>query len=457
MVRFTLSEILHATRGQMKQGEPSLVVRGVSTNSRTVKRGELFIAIRGDRFDGHDFIPDVVKRGAAAVIVSRGDIPVLESVAVIQVADTVKALGWIARAHRDRFDIPVIGITGSAGKTTTKEMLAQVLKVKYGVLFNHGTENNHIGVPQTLLKLRRSDDVVIVEMGTNHFGDIPWLVEVARPTIAILTNIGASHLAFLKTPKDVFLEKSALVKGLARGGLVIVNRDDRYLREISRRDRRHNVVTYGIDGPAAFRATDIQWDRKGRLLFRVNKRQPFILPSPVRTNIYNALVAISCGRAFKLSYNTIQKRLSRTRGYKGRQQIQRHGGLTVIDDTYNANPLSFASALETLSRLPTSGRRILVCGDMLELGQEGPALHRQVGEAAARSGVAAVFSLGPLARELAQSAQKQRPDIFTFSTEDMDLLQKNLLPYCRPGDVALVKGSRGMKMERAVLALSKSF
>jgi len=324
-------------------------------------------------------------------------------------------------------------------------------------LFNHGTENNHIGVPQTLLKLKRSHDVVIVEMGTNRFGDIPWLTEVARPTIAILTNIGASHLAFLKTPKDVFLEKSALVNGLARGGLVIVNRDDRYLREIPRRDRKHNVVTCGINTPATFRATDIQRDRKGRLLFRVNQRQRFILSSPARTNIYNALVAISCGRVFKLSYNTIRKRLSRAKGCRGRQQIQHYGGLTVIDDTYNANPLSFSSALETLSRLPARGRRILVCGDMLELGQEGPALHRQVGQEAARAGVTAIFSMGPLARELAQSAKKKRQDIFVFSTGEMGFLQKKFLPYCRPGDVVLVKGSRSMKMERVVSALSEFF
>lgn len=449
-MNFTLEQIAKAVSGKIIQGSPATKIRGVSTNSRTITRGELFIAIRGERFDAHSFLPEVVKRSAGAVVISHIPPQLPAGMPAVLVKDTVKALGRIARAHRDQFSIPVIGITGSAGKTTTKEMLSQVLKAKFRVLKNSGTENNHIGVPLTLLKIKPSHEVVIVEMGTNRFGDIPWLVEVARPTIAIVTNIGASHLAQLKSPADVFKEKSALITAIAPGGKIIVNQDDRFLKTVRQHTRHRRVLTFGQGRGADYRATDIHFDHRQRLSFRVNQRQTFVLSTFAPAFVANALVAITCGRALGINYNRIQRQLKEFRSPAGRQGLLSVGKFWILDDSYNANPVSFRCALEALAGLKPGHRKILVCGDMLELGKASLGLHRNVGVLAADGGVDAVFSFGSHAPLIGQAAKRKRPGTVLFSSSDIEALQKKLIDFCLPGDVILVKGSRGMHLERVV-------
>lgn len=452
---FNVQELQRITGGKLIQGKSSVKVKGVSINSRAIKKGELFIAIAGPNFDGHQFVADAVAKKAAAVIVAKAVKGVPADIPVIRVKDTVKALGRIARAYRDRFKIPVVAVTGSAGKTTTKEMVADILSVSFKVLKNIATENNHIGVPLTLFKLRPAHDIAVIEVGTNRPGDIKWLTYIANPQAAILTNIGESHLELLKSPQGVFREKLELVKGMRKGGTVIVNADDRYLNKIAAGRLGHKVIRYALRNKADYRAGSIE-SRNGRLHFAVNGKKGWVISSLANHNIYNALASISCARYFQMSDTAIQKRLARFRPAKGRQQISRMGRCWLIDDTYNANPISLRSALQTLISLNTKGRKILVCGDMLELGKQSEHLHRSIGRLVAGANLDLLLTFGKMSRFIAQEAQGGNAGLAVSHCPSIEKINEKLEKYCSPGDAILVKGSRGMKMERIVDFLRKN-
>ncbi|MBF0619000.1 MAG: UDP-N-acetylmuramoyl-tripeptide--D-alanyl-D-alanine ligase [Candidatus Omnitrophica bacterium] len=441
-------EILDATDGILRTGRKTLRVRGVCTDTRAVRKNELFIAIKGDTFDGHDFIANAVASGASAVLVSRPGCAVPEGVAVIEVKDTVKALGYIARHYRRRFKVPVIAITGSCGKTTTKEMIASVLKTTYTVLYNKGTENNHIGVPMTLLKLKTSHDVAVIEAGTNHPGEIRWLAEICCPTIAVFTNVGPSHLEGLGTPEGVFQEKVTLLEGLPRDGVVIANADDIFLAGLLKRKLTQKQISYGIVKKADVAAKNIAVDAR-KIAFSVG-REPMVLNGPVWGNIYNALAAIACGLVLKVLKADIGRGVRRFRSPKGRQVFHRVGRVTVIDDTYNANPVSFRNSVLTLKVLKGKGRAILIAADMLELGSSAEPLHADVGVFAADQGVDMLLTCGSLARVLGDAARQKNPKVVHRHFKDKDTLSAFIQKETRPYDVVLVKGSRGMRMEKIV-------
>lgn len=449
---FTIQEILDVTQGKLIQAGAVRKVRSVCIDSRKVKRGSLFVAIKGERFDGHDFVAQAVKQGAVAVVVSRGLSPKGDC-PLIKVKDTVKALGQIAKAHRDRFDVPIIAITGSAGKTTTKEMIASVLQSQYKVLKNEGSYNNQIGVPLTLLKIKPFHQIVVVEIGTNQPGDIAELTSIVQPSIAIMTNIGESHLERLKSPEKVFQEKISLVKGLPKGATVIFNKDDAFLKKIPARFRQKTCLSFGMNKGADYQATDIVAGQKGRINFKVNARHAMQLPTPAFSNMYNALASISCGRLFNISYNIIYTHLKRFGGIKGRQKVACVKGFVVIDDTYNANPVSFRGALQLLDAFPATGRKILVCADMLELGQKAQVLHQEIGEVVAESSTDVVLTYGSLSFYTAQKIKKVNSRIEVCHFKTRSSLNKKLLKRCQPGDVVLIKGSHGMHMEKTVECL----
>jgi len=455
--QFTVEEIITATRGRLVSGERARKIRRVVINSRQVRPGDLFIAIKGHRLDGHKFIRAAVRRGARAVLVSRSRVSVPAAVTVIRVKDTTRALGLLARHHRERFTLPVIGITGSTGKTTTKEMIAAVLRPHFRVLVNKGTENNQIGVPLTLLNLKSSHQIVVIELGTNCPGDIAWLTDIAQPTVAVFTNIGNSHLELLKSPAKVFLEKVTLAKGMKPKGTIIFNKDDHYLQKIPRIIKNKKLVTYGIAARADVRAGAVSVGADRKAAFLVKGRHKFVLGTPAVSNVLNALAAICCGRLFNISYNNININIRRCPNPPGRQSVERVEGCWVINDSYNANPLSFYSALKTLSVWRTRGRRILVCGDMLELGPQAKRLHEKVGKAAADAGVDLILSLGPMARHIGKAAKKRNRGISVYHGRKPSCLHSRILQYACPGDVFLVKGSRGMKMERTVQFLREKF
>lgn len=451
----TVGEIQRITKGKVVGGKSLAAVKGVSINSRTIKKGHLFIAVKGARFDGHDFIRSAIRKGAGAVVVSKRIVCSLD-IAVIVVKDTTKALGQIAAWHRRQFNIPIVAITGSTGKTTTKEMVAAVLGKRFKVLKNDKTENNQFGVPLTLLKLKPSHTIAVLELGTNQPGDICTLAKIVRPTVAIFTNIGESHLERLKTQEGIFTEKAQLIKHVDPHGIIIFNGDDRYLKQIAKKRGSKKIIRFGVDQRVDCRAHYVALERNARIHFMV-KRVLFTINSPAAHNLYNALAAISCGLAFKIRYNDIVAALARLRLCDGRQEIAQTGRLWLIDDTYNANPISFTSAVNTLNTLNIKGKRIVVCADMLELGARSKALHESVGKMMAQSAVDAVLTTGRYARHITRGFNCTKGGKVAVHCADLKEVHRRLKAMCHPGDAVLVKGSRGMHMERTVKFLKKYF
>ena len=451
----TIAEIVQATRGRLIQGRLSANIHGVSINSRTVKKGDLFVAIIGERFDAHAFIAQAVKKGARAVVVSK-KVVCGPSVTVVRVDDTTRALGFMALHYRKKFPIPLVAVTGSAGKTTTKELIAAVLKKRYRVLKNIKTENNQFGVPLTLLKLRKSHNIAVLELGTNQFGDIRWLSRIARPTVCVFTNIGDSHLQGLKTRAGVFKEKFRMIQGLNRKDCVIYNKDDDYLSTIAQSKITPKKISYGLNDNSDFRAKSIRLRQNRLTEFSVDGKR-FQLKTPAKHNIYNALAAIVCGRLFKVNFSDIQKAVGQYAFGLNRQEIKKIGSLLIIDDTYNSNPVSFKSAIETLNSLELKGRKILVCADMLELGGRARSLHEDMGKLVAKSKVHLVLTMGPYARFLKDTIGRMHGRIQSYHCGSLEEIHRRLKNFCRPGDVLLVKGSRAMKMERTVAFLTKHF
>ncbi len=490
---FEIHELLEATHGKLVVSGKKNRVMGISLDSRTIRPDEAFIAIKGDNFDGHDFIHTAIKKKAACIIKERGktrfgseeknktslnadfrksnaDIRrfilrdnlrpsacnlqesalknAFSEVAIIDVQDTTKALGDIANFHRKKFDIPLIAITGSTGKTTTKEMLAWILSFKFKVLKNEGTKNNHIGLPQTLLGLRRDYDIAIVELGTNHFGEIETLAEICQPNIGIITNIGPSHLEYFGDLKGVFHEKYSLVKNLKQPSIAILNADDRFLRmRLKAKERPLFMLGFGIKNHCEFPASAIK-DASGGLEFCVKKHK-FILKTLGFYNIYNALAAIACGYTFGMKYKDMAGRLGNFEFPEGRLKLRELKQKRFIDDTYNSNPASLKQALNVLENFKTRGKKIFVMGDMLELGENSGVFHYQAGKLAARScdKFIAVGKLSRLAIEGAKKSAFEEKNMFSCDTawEAREILFKDIAPD--KDDIILVKGSRAMKME----------
>ncbi|HTY44906.1 MAG TPA: UDP-N-acetylmuramoyl-tripeptide--D-alanyl-D-alanine ligase [Patescibacteria group bacterium] len=448
---YKCGELLRAGRGRLVSGPDDISLKGISIDSRTLKSQEAFVAIRGKNFDGHSFICAAVRKGAACIIVQQGarKPKVPRTVAVIEVPDTEKALGDFARFQRKKFDIPLIAVTGSNGKTTCKEMTARILSGRLKVLRNEGTQNNQIGVPMALLRLDPGCDAAVLELGTNHFGEVAYLARICEPTVGIITNIGHSHLTFFKDRQGVLREKGALLAHLKKPAVAILNADDDLLlKELLKKGAQRRAFGFGIKNRTDFFASHIRYRDTG-IEFTVNQKYRFRLRSLGLHNIYNALAAIAASSFFGISFEDMAERLAHFEFPQGRLKVKRQGRLVYIDDTYNSNPTSLVQALQALAHYNAKGRKIFVMGDMLELGIQGELFHRQAGSLAA--GVCdTLITVGPLAKAAASAAQAcglDRRKIFSCASSRKagDILRKKISPTHR--DVVLVKGSRGMKME----------
>lgn len=449
---FVVSELLKAGKGKLISGRDNMEVSGISIDSRQIKPNEAFIAIKGNNFDGHDFVEQAIKKGAGAVIIqSCAFCPVPSAKpAVIKVADTVKALGDIARFQREKFDIPVIAVTGSNGKTTTKEMIAHVLSGKFNVLKNIGTKNNHIGLPLTLVNLNKDHDMAVLEVGTNHFGEVAYLANICRPNIGVVTNIGPSHLEHFCNLEGIFKEKFTLMKFLKAPFISILNSDDIFLKkEALKKTKKPLILGFGKKNKSDFLASDIFVDNE-KLKFTVNRKYKFTLDTLGYYNLYNCLAALAVGRIFGMDYEFISRRLSAFKFPQSRLSLVEFNNVKFIDDTYNSNPNSLKQALEALSNYSARGRKIFVMGDMLELGSSKELFHRQAGLEAARI-CDVLITVGNLSKIAARAAKKSgigTKNIFTCESalEARDILLNEI--SLDSADVVLVKGSRSMKMER---------
>lgn len=461
MRSWQVADIVQATRGALIRGEAGRAVGEVNTDSRTVQPGELFMALRGERFDGHQFVGEAVQRGAAAVVVSdAGTMPHeidAPAAAVVMVKDTLVALQELARTHRCQLSGTIVAITGSNGKTTVKEMTAAVLQTRYATFKAPGNLNNHIGLPLALLRMEPSHDVGVFELGMNHLGEIRQLCTIAQPHLGVVTNIGLAHVGHLGSIEHIQQAKGELIESLDDSGVAIVNGDDPRSRVLRQRTSGR-VVTFGETQGADVRGW-LQEDRgllgiRGRLLIGGMERDvELVLPG--RHTLSNALAAAAVGMALRIPLDDIVAGLQAYRGMYGRLMVRRgRHEVTVIDDTYNANPQSMQIAVQVLARAPTTGQRLAVLGDMLELGAAAPALHREIGTLVASSALQHLITWGPLARYIAAGAQAAgMPASRVHAAESLPEVQALLDALHRPGDVVLVKGSRGMAMERLVSAM----
>ncbi len=455
----TFQELLHMDLLPCEfRGDPSLLaqsIAGFCIDSRVIQANQTFVAIKGDRHDGHEFIADVMAKGARASMVSRAwYVQQLDQVPpgnYFLVDDTVEALQAIARYYRQKFDIPLLALTGSNGKTTTKEMIAAVLSQKWRILKNPGNLNNHIGVPLTLLELTATHDAGVIEMGTNHPGEIARLAEIACPTAGLITNIGPAHLEFFGSLQGVFEAKTELWRYLERdGGVAFVNIDDPLLR--GKLPNGPRIITYGFETPAQVSGQFLGLDGEGRAAFAVGD-VTIRLEIVGMHNIYNALAAVAVGLEFDLTLNQIKTALERFLPASKRMEVIRSAGMVIINDCYNSNPESARKALLTLSQMKTTGKRIAVLADMLELGQWSQSEHQAIGQYAASLGnIDWLFTYGPLSQLTASQAQRDGVK-HVFHFDDKSRLIRQLKPVIAEGDVILIKGSRGMAMEQVTSAL----
>jgi UDP-N-acetylmuramoyl-tripeptide--D-alanyl-D-alanine ligase len=456
---WTPGDLLAATGGKRVSGSGGESFSGIGIDSRAITPGQVFVAIRGDRHDGHRFAAAVVEAGVRGLVLARdglNDVPLdawrVAGVTCVAVDDTTRALGALAAFHRRRWNGPVAAVTGSNGKTSTRAMMAAVLGQAGPTLATRGNFNNEIGLPLTLFRLRPEHRWAAVELGMNHFGEIARLTKIAVPEIGLITNIGPAHLEGVGSLDGVRRAKGELVAEMPPGAAAVLNADDPHLVRLARETDRP-VLMFGRSESAAVRAEDEE-SVPGGIRFNLilpSGRIPVRLAVSGRFQVYNALAAAAVGHLAGLAPEAIAAGLTEARPEKGRMvPLETRRGIHLIDDTYNANPASMAAAIQVLVELAPAGHRVLVAGDMLELGDAAEALHREAGRLAAEAGVDRVLGCGPLAESLvaaAADAGLAPADCFSGSPE---AAAERLTETLNPGDWVLVKGSRGMAMERVL-------
>lgn len=450
MKGFLLSEAVRAVDGVYHGPADALLqtVRGVVIDNRRVERDFLFVPIKGERFDGHDFISAAYEAGALACITQKAletDRP------YILVKDSLAAFQSLAEFYKGLFDLKTIGITGSVGKTTTKEMIASVLAQQFNVLKSEGNLNNQTGVPLTVLRIEDDHDVAVIEMGTNHFGEIRCLAKIARPDFCFLTNIGEAHIEHLGSKEGILKAKAEMLEYKREGGRVFVNGDDPYLATL--RAAREDVTSFGLDSKNDIYAKDVVsrgLEGTDFIACFDGQELPLHVPSPGAHMVYNALAAVAAGLALGMGKEAIAKGVCEYAPISGRMCIEQKNGITVLNDVYNANPGSVRAALDVLAY--AEGRKVCVLGDMLELGENAALYHSETGAYAAKK-ADLVLCVGPLAQKLCEGAKEAGAQCAWFDTQEA--LLEQLGTIIAPSDTVLVKASRGMHLEHTVEQLLK--
>jgi len=455
-INWTLEQVAQACGGAIAVPCDARIT-GVSTDSRRIKPGDLFVALQGRQFDGHDFVSAAVDAGAAAVAVSREPTGLPPGAGVVLVEDTLLALGALGRRHREQFDVAVVAITGSTGKTTTKEMTAAILRELGETLSSPGTENNEVGVPRSLLRLTAGHRYAVLEFAMRGPGQIKYLAEMAEPRVGVVTNVGVSHLGLLGSREKVAAAKGELLAALSAEGLAVINRDDRFwglLEQLA----PCPVLSFGLGSEAAVRAEDLRPQDQGGTTFRLclpAGTASVELQVPGEHNVMNALAAAAAAHGLGATAEQVAAGLGGYRGAEHRLQVRTApGGWTILDDCYNASPDSLAAALDVLRRLPCAGRRVLVFADMLELGEVSREEHILAGESAIEAGVQVWLSYGEQAVVAARAAEQRgggAVQVEHFPT--LERLCAAAAETIQPGDLVLVKGSNGMNLIEVVRRL----
>ena len=460
------SEVIDAVNGKLVSGSEDNEILNISTDSRTIRNGELFIPIKGERFDGHNYIEHALLSGAAGTITQRDIADIARSdngtafvnKTIIKVDDTIRALKKLASHYRQKFKIPFIGITGSVGKTSTKDMIFCILMQEYNILKTGGNFNNEIGVPITIFNLESYHEAAVLEMGMSNIGEISSLTSIVRPKIAVITNIGMSHIEKLGSRQNILKAKMEILEGVPKDGMIVLNGDDNLLYGLKGFLDKHTVY-YGMDEGLDYQAYNILNAGESGVYFDINikdREYKVHVPLPGVHNIYNALAAVAVGIEMGVSADRIIEGIKLFTPDKMRLNIISYNGIKIINDTYNASPQSMDAALRVLKDVNSSGRRIAVLGDMLELGEWAYNAHFNLGKFAVASGIDYIITVGQNGKNIAQGAlaagaQHGKVKIFSSNYAAIEFLKG----FITDEDVILVKGSRGMKMEEIVQNLTK--
>ncbi|OGV97310.1 MAG: hypothetical protein A3I04_01760 [Nitrospinae bacterium RIFCSPLOWO2_02_FULL_39_110] len=463
MIQFTIEEILKATNGTLLMGSGPLGYPSISIDSRTIRSGELFIAIKGKNFDGHNFVAQSLMKGGSGAIVS--DRALMEKTFfrankdnnryhIIAVDDTLKALHNIANYYRRKFTIPVVGITGSNGKSTTKEMAASIAGIRFRVLKNEGNLNNQIGLPMTLLRMEEGHDVAIVEMGMSEKGEIRKLCQIAEPSIGVITNVGKAHMEHLGSIEDIRDAKGELIMTIEGKGTVILNSDDPLVIGFKNKFRGR-VLTFGINSPSDVKALNFKRkkDLGYQFILKISEKEIMVnLSYPGYHNIYNALSSAAIGVSLGMDINDIGRGIESFRPLPMRmERFMIDGDITIINDAYNANPSSMEAAIKTFSVADFPGKKFLIAGDMLELGEVSEESHRYIGRLVASESIDYLITFGRESKFISQEAiLSGMPKNKVYSCENFDEVAFILDDELNLGDCLLIKGSRGMGMEKLV-------
>jgi UDP-N-acetylmuramoyl-tripeptide--D-alanyl-D-alanine ligase len=454
-----LDEIAKAIGGTL-QGPGNVKVRGYSIDTRTLNPGELFIAVKGPRFDGHAFLTQALEKKAAGAVVSEAA-EAFENFSVVRVGSTVDALQDLARAVRRRWGQPIVGVTGSAGKTTTKEMIASVLGKKFTVLKSIGNLNNEFGLPLCLLRVERHQTMAVLEMGMSAKGEIRKLASIAEPNEGVITNVNPVHLEFFDSIEGIAEAKAELLEGLIEPRVAYLNNDDSRVRAMARKFPG-KIVTYGVKSVAAFKVQQIEDLGLGGSAFTVHHGRRdvnFTLPLLGTHNVSNALAAVAVGVSHDVPWEDIQTAVAEMKPEKMRGQVIKFKeGFAVVDDSYNSNPKALTEMIRFLGRLQGYSRKIVVAGEMLELGHESAELHRACGREAAKIDAALIVGVQGEARSMLDGARESgiEEDRVKFAADAVqagELLARTV----KSGDVVLIKGSRGVKLEQALNTLRAAF
>ncbi len=464
MLSISLNQLLEVTNGEIwnEAEAEQTTATGVSIDSRTIRKGNLFVAIPGERFDGHEFVSQAARRAASVVMVSRDGTnrinkEELKGVPVVMVGDTKKALRDIAFWHRNKFEVTAVALTGTNGKTTTKDMIAGVLSEKFRVLKSIKSYNNLIGVPLTLFELDRDTQVLVLELGMSNPGEIGILTRTAKPTIGVITNIGPAHLESMQSVQKIAHAKFELPDNMPSPHTLVLNADDEFLAERIRKGKER-TISFAIKNDADFRASQLTTNDKGYVGFEVGGKLSIDLKLLGEHSVYNALAAFAVGTLLGVEETKIKESLGRYQPSELRMELVRFDQIRVINDSYNANPVSMTNALKTLRKMKNEGRKIAVLGDMLELGEKTVYYHHELGRAAAESGIDLLLTVGKHSLGIGQGAREfgvspKRTLAFDTNQEVSAYLLENL----KAGDLVLIKGSRRMKLEDVVLSLKSLY
>ena len=449
MESISIDEILHITRGELLQGNRSLAITNVAIDSRKIKNNYLYVPIVGETNNGHDYITQAYSDGGQVCLTEERNRSFPAEMTVVYVASTLAAMKALAGFNRQRYNIPVIAITGSSGKTTTKDLVAAVLSQKYHTLKTEGNFNNEYGIPQTLFNLGPDHQIAVIEMGMDHLGDISKSIQLVKPDISVITNIGLSHIERLKTQENIYLAKKEILQTLSSEGIAYVNGDDEFLKKIAVEKTTYQVKTFGLQGAQTVTARnytstpagleiEVEWEQR---------KEVFTFNYPGAHNVYNCLVAIGLGYFYDMTQAEIQKGLDAFVPSGNRMDIFTLGSIKVINDSYNANPDAMRATLDVLATLGRDYRRkIAVLGDMLEMGEYGPAAHLEVGRYA-RDKADILIGVGELGWSICQGYENAGT---VYQVTDALAAGVCLKEIIQPADIILIKGSRGVGLERVI-------